>query len=202
VGRKMNIKLLVGCLGAVAILILVSFTNVVGVPSTTSNPVNDSPLFSIRTNNANNENNKVITSGYLGKGINAIPFPLRDNLTAQIQKFIDRIRTMDDNTFNRFVDYAINQIQHKDNLKAINVKELIKELRQLRESSEDINVYKDINDERITYLHNIVPTTDPWFPGCILYILLTFIVVMVVLLFFTLIPTSMMHPECIPHFFA
>jgi len=166
----MKTKLLLGSIGAVVILILVSFTNVVGVQSTSSGSVNESPLFRIRTTRANSENSKdALTSNYLGKGLNALPFPLRDNRTALIQRFVDGIRTMDDDTFNRFVDYAVNQINHKNNLKVVNIKEFIKELRQMRESTQNIIVYKDSDVVRFTILSHYNPV-DCWFPGKLLLI--------------------------------
>jgi hypothetical protein len=165
----MNTKILLGSIGAVIILILVSFTNVIGVQST-SDSVNESPLFRIRTIRATSENSKdALTSNYLGKGNYALPFPLRDNRTALIQRFVDGIRTMDELTFNRFVDFAVNQINHKNNLKVVNIEEFIKELRQIRESTQNIVVNKDSD----VGIWPIFPDWDPvqcWFPGKLLLI--------------------------------
>ncbi|MCJ7698446.1 MAG: hypothetical protein MUO73_08985 [Thermoplasmata archaeon] len=115
-----------------------------------------------------------------------MPFPVIDNRTELIQKVIDRIRTMDDDTFNRFIDYAVNQINHKDNLKDINVKEFIKELRQLRKSTENIRVYKDKNDDNKTYLFKFVPTAC-WVPGCILLYITGVVALLLLLLFWYLL---------------
>jgi len=166
----MKTKLTIVCLGAITILILVSFTNVVGIQSTTSDSINDSPLFSIRTNKAtNNESKRVITSDYLGKGINIFSFPRRDTNVELIQKFIDRIRTMDDDTFYRFIDYAVNQINHKDNLKTVNTDEFRKELRQIRESKQNIIVNNDSDIGEMTIFHYWDPA-QCWFPGKLLLI--------------------------------
>jgi len=164
----MKTKLTIGCLGAIIILILVSFTNVVGVQSTTSGPVNESPLFSFRTQNAiNKKSETILTSDYLGKGINALSFPLRDN-NEGIQKVIERIRTMDDSTFKRFVSNVVNQIKHKDSLKDINIKEFIDGLHQLRESKQNIFIYKDVNDDKRTWFRPNFYPTSCWIPGCII----------------------------------
>jgi len=164
----MNTKILIGSIGVVAILILVSFTNVVGVQSTTSDSISNSPLFNIRTQKAINQGSKtVLTSNYLGKGLNALPFPLRDN-NEGIQKVIERIRTMDDSTFKRFVSNAVNQIKHKDNLKDIDIIEFINGLHQLRESKQNIFIYKDVNDDKRTWFRPNFYPTSCWIPGCII----------------------------------
>jgi len=182
----MKTKILLGSIGAVVILILVSFANVVGVQSTTSGSISNSPLFRVRTQKAINEESKtILTSDYLGKGLNAIQFPLRDNRTALIQRFVDGIRTMDEPTFNRFVDFAVNQINHKNNLKVVNIEEFIKELRQIRESTQNIVVNKDSD----VGIHTIFPDWDPvpcWFPGKLLLICMAILLAPLLFLIFIL----------------
>jgi len=186
---------------AVVLLVLGSLTNVVGYQSVKSTNLSDSPLFSVRTKRAINQvGGDTLTFNYLGKGQYSMPFPVIDNRTELIQKVIDRIRTMDDDTFNRFIDYAINQINHKDNLKDINVKEFIKELRQLRKSTENIRVYKDKNDDNQTYLFNFVPTAC-WFPGCyILYVAFAILALLFVLWFTSTISPTYSISGCCMHF--
>lgn len=168
----MNPKILLSSLGAVAILILVSFTNVVGIQSTTSDSVNDSPLFRIRTNKAINNDNRVITSDYLGKGLNAIQFPLRDNKTVMIQKFIDGIRTMDDDTFYRFIDYAVNQINHNPKLKNINSQGIIAVLYQLKNNQHILPNQNIELDEKANWL----PSSGPNEVICLIENIITFII--------------------------
>ena len=81
----MNKKILIGSIIAVVILVLVSFTSVVGYNSVKSNSVKASPLFSVRTNRAIGEETKVLTCKYIGKGI-TLPFPARDDKTVLTQK--------------------------------------------------------------------------------------------------------------------
>jgi hypothetical protein len=180
---------------AVVLLILVSLTNVVGYQSVQSSGGNDSPLFSVRTKRAINQVNRdAVTFNYLGKGQYSMPFPERDNRTELIQKVIDRIRTMDDDSFNRFIDNAVNQINHKDNLKDISVIELIKRLRQIRKSQQDIRVYKDKNDGNWTYLSNFRPTVC-WFPGCYIIVIVGLFVDILLLELYFLIFTSHISPS-------
>jgi hypothetical protein len=190
---------------SVILLILASLTNVVGYQSIKSDGVNDSPLFSVRTQRATNQQQNTITSQYLGKGRYTIPFPLRDNRTELIRKFIDVVRRMDDATFNRFIDSAVKQLNHKENFKYISVMEFIKEIRQLRESKQNIIPSKDKNDSRLTYLYNFYPTAC-WFPGCLLMFVIGAFLVCVWVLILTIgfayialtQPPSSWGPGCQP----
>ena len=163
----MDKKLLIGVsICAVVLLVLGSLSNVVGYQSVESS-VNDSPLISIRTNKATkNENNRAYTSNYLGKSFRTLSFASRENKTALIQMFVDRIRTMDDNTFNRFIDYTLDQITHKDNFEFVNAEEFIKRMRQIRESTQDFTLYKDSNIDDMTIFRHWIST---WFPGYLLF---------------------------------
>ena len=161
---------------AVVLLVLGSLSNVVGYQSVKSTVISDSPLFSMRTKRAINQASRnTLTSDYLGKGKNNNLLILpRLNETDSLREAISRIQAMDEGTFNRFVEYVVNQINHKDNLKGIDVKELINELRQLRKSTKNIIIYRDTNDEGITYLHNFY-LTYCWVPGCLLIACIVFI---------------------------
>jgi hypothetical protein len=108
----MNTKILIGSIGAVAILILVSFTNVVGVQSTKSGSIYQSPLFSIRTQKAISENTQnKLTTDYLNKGENTLAIPPCNRVNALLQKLIYKIRIMDDETFNRFKSSIISHLE-------------------------------------------------------------------------------------------
>jgi hypothetical protein len=155
------------CLCAIVLLVMGSLSNVVGYQSVKSTTVNDSPLFQTRTQKAINKENNILPSNYLGKDRNTLSFPLRDTNEELIQKYIEKIRTMDEITFNRFINYAVNQIKHKDNLKDINIKEVITGLHQVKDSKQNIIVYKDPKDDRRTYFYNFVPTAC-WIPGCVI----------------------------------
>jgi hypothetical protein len=187
----MKIKVLLGSVGAVVILILVSFTNVVGVQSTTSGTASDSPLFSIRTNKAtNNENNRVFTSEYLGKGLNALPFPLRDNRTALIQKVIEIIEKMDEKAMFAFITMNIARMnignQRKDNSNL----EISTALNQLK-SNRDIltNYINDIKNNNAPKPFTLAGPGCQWRPGGWLIEIVLFVLVLLfynIAQFFTL----------------
>lgn len=118
----MKTKLLLGSISAVVILILVSFTNVVGIQSSTSDSGNDSPLFTIRTQKRINQTSKtVLISDYLGKGLHAIQFPQRDNRTALFLKAIEIIEKMEYKEFNRFQNLILSHVSKDKNIKNIDI---------------------------------------------------------------------------------
>jgi len=122
--NNMNNKTIIGSIIAVAILILVSFTSVVGYNSVESNKIL-SPLFNVRSDRAVNKEGKDITCDYVGKGEESVlSIPKRDNRTALLQRFIDIIIGMDDATFNRFLKFAFNQIQNNNQQEVIEINEV------------------------------------------------------------------------------
>jgi len=165
--------LIVVSLCAVVLLVLGSLSNVVGYQSVKST-MNDSPLFATRTQRAINKENSPLTSDYLGKEYHSLSIPLQDTNTELIQKLVDRIRTMDDITFKRFVSNSINKVKFKDNLQEIDIQVFINGLNQLRESTQNIMVYTDANDDRITWFNNFAPTIC-WLPGCVILSAIIFI---------------------------
>ncbi len=192
---------------AVVLLVLGSLSNVVGyyVLSTRST-VNDSPLFQTRTQRATNQQQNNITSRFLGKGTNVISFSLQDTTTEMIQKLVDRIKAMDDDTFNRFIDNVVNQINHKNSLKDVKINDFIKGLRQIRESTQDIIINEESNDSKMFISHRCGMTIfrywDPvqcWFPGKLLLLgigILLAPIIVLYSLFFCGVETSMFMSSC------
>jgi len=106
----MNNKILVGSIIAVIILVLVSFTGVVGYQTTKSSAIaKTSPLFSVRSNRAIDKDSKDITCDYVGKGeeIN-IQIPKRNTNGNLLIKALNRIKRMDRDTIKRVLDKFMN----------------------------------------------------------------------------------------------
>ena len=102
----MNKKILIGSIIAVAILILVSFTGVVGYQTTKSSTIaKASPLFTVRSSRAIDGESKDLNCDYVGKGEEIVlSIPKRDTHQYLISKLINMIRKMDDKTYDRFVE--------------------------------------------------------------------------------------------------
>lgn len=139
----MNTKILVGSIGAVVILILVSFTNVVGVQSTTSSSKKESPLFNVRLKRAINEGSKdILTSDYLGKGAEIIiSFPPRDNQIYLFQEIIDKIREMNDREFSAFKQIIIRYLIKEKLIQYKNGSRVVYLFNQIEYNTDEINQY-------------------------------------------------------------
>ena len=99
----MNNKILIGSIIAVAILILVSFTSVVGYNSVESD-VKSSPLFNIRSSRAVDKEGKGFTTDYVGKGEESVlSIPKRDISNLYIKEVIEILKDMDDITYNEVI---------------------------------------------------------------------------------------------------
>jgi hypothetical protein len=87
----MRKKFLIGSVIAVVILILVSFTSVVGFQSFNNNPTVNSPLFGLRINRAIGEESKELNCKY-AENDNKLPFPRNDKRTL-FNKIINNLKT-------------------------------------------------------------------------------------------------------------
>ena len=110
----MNKKILWGSIVSVVILVLVSFTSVVGYNNVESD-IQSSPLFNIRSSRAIDGDSGDFSCEYVGMGIATfITFPKRDEKYAIAQKIMDLIDKMD----NDEIEDLLFQIKSKsDGLK-------------------------------------------------------------------------------------
>jgi hypothetical protein len=141
---------------AVVLLVLGSLTNVVGYQSVKSTVVNDSPLFSVRTQRATNQpSGIVLTSDYLGEGTaDFLQFPLRDNKTESLKRAIEIMSKMDAKAFARITALYIQKAKQDKTLKNTTSNEFA----QLKSKLEAMIHPPNTID---------VPTICFWFPGCI-----------------------------------
>ncbi len=180
----MNNKILIGSIIAVVILVLVSFTGVVGYQTTKSTIARASPLFSVRSSRAIDEESKDIASDYVGKGEDSIlSIPKRDDRTALDQKVLETISKMDDKTFKAYLNLIINQIQRNDKYDDVNIKDMITAIHQLRDNPDrtSLNVYKNGNYTWRYEWH----MTYCWLPGCIIISAIWFIL-QIIMIFYVL----------------
>jgi hypothetical protein len=118
---------------AVVLLVLGSLTNVVGYQSVRSTTVNDSPLFSMRTQKATNQQQNIITSKYLGMGKeNLLQFPNRDNKIESLKRVIVLISKMDDKTFAQFMELLIQRIKKEETFSNTKLNEITQVIHQIR----------------------------------------------------------------------
>jgi hypothetical protein len=161
---------------AVVLLVLGSLSNVVGYESVKSTSVNDSPLFTTRTQRATNQQQNILTSQYLGMGKeNLLQFPTKDIKIESLIKAIEFISKMDDETFERFTELVIQQSKQDDSLRDINPNEIKQILNQLKTTS--ITLLNSLMYKNNYQLNStpMIPTIN-WFPGCFLVIFFVFLI--------------------------
>jgi len=129
----MKKKILIGSIIAVVILILVSFSSVVGFQSVKSDPKIESPLFGVRTNRVINDENNVVRSDYIGKGKEIkIHLPKRSNEVISFKKIVKRFQNMDDKSFDKLVNIIINNLRQRADFQNFNNEDIVKSLNQIR----------------------------------------------------------------------
>ena len=177
----MDKKILLGSIIAVVILVLVSFTGVVGYQTTKSSTIaRASPLFTVRSSRAIDEESKDLVCDYVGKGEEfTILLPTRDKYS--IQKFMDFIGRMDDKTFNRFIALVISRLNQDDKIKDVDIQDMINILHRLR--TDELKDYIIGGNENDFYNTNDY-TFGKWFPGCFLLMnLIAWLAIFVVVIF-------------------
>ena len=137
----MNKKILIGSLVAVFILIMVTFTSVVGYRSIESN-VKDSPLFNIRSSRAINEESKDIACNYVGKGeVTNICLPKGNDRTDSVDALINVVKRMDDKSLQRFAYLITYRLKQSDELQQYDSEDIFQSLKQLRDNPEEIQLH-------------------------------------------------------------
>ena len=178
----MENKILLGSIIAVVILVLVSFTGVVGYKTTSSTIARVSPLFSIRSKRAIEKDSKDITCDYVGKG-EAVSFPLPtlNSRNKLIQNGLEIFRGLDEDSFNRFVEVFRNRLHNDKEVE--NIGNLINSLKQLNDTSNELisDILDDYRLENYTIFNRpcSIGVGLVWIPGCIvipLFLLLLIII--------------------------
>ncbi|GAI06021.1 unnamed protein product, partial [marine sediment metagenome] len=174
------------------IIVLVSFTTVVGFQSVKSTSAINSPLFSVRSKRTIDEDSKDLACDYIGKGK---PTPIMttkgDSRTALLQKVANVIKRMDDKTFNCFLDLVTNRLQQKPNVNDETISEIVTLLEQLRNEQvkpENYMMFQKIGSGNgystycVTYCSGTVCPTESG-PLCwvTLYVIMVFILILDIL---------------------
>jgi len=192
----MNKKTLIGSIIAVVLLTLVSFSSVVGYSSVKSDTKIASPLFSIRNNKGD------VSSNYIGKGkaINIL-IPRRNDKTELVEKFVNFIKDMDEQSLDNFANMISNKLESDDtysDVKRNDVKEAVYFISENPELSKNYL----LNGNKDSGFRNYTIDNGPRNIWCIFYyigvfvvtlillILLPFLIIYVVLTGFTVMSSS------------
>ena len=174
---------------AVVLLVLGSLSNVVGYQSVKSTVVNDSPLFATRTQRATNQHLNIITFNYVGDEKNTLIIPPQTSQIEIMQKMIDKIRQMDDNTFHLFTELCIKMIKQEWSFKDTNPNDIVKTLTLIKNQLSSNPIIRQ--EKMQNGWDTTVVTVCYWFPGCWLY---TFFILFPFLIIIKLFPTFICPP--------
>lgn len=179
-GKEMKIKLLLGSIGTVVILILVSFTNVVGLQSQSSESVINSPLFEYRTKKAINDTISIYHYQYITmNNILTIPLSAPDQRVQFVLRFVQSIVQMDDTTFNELLTYSITYLNKDNKIRQTNIAEIITGLKNIRRNPEYI-IHQIAN--QTCAIDNNCNTNQQytidaeWIPGCLLAVIIELLI--------------------------
>ena len=168
---KMKKKILIGSIIAVVILVLVSFTGVVGYQTTKSSTIaKASPLFSVRTSRAVDKESKDIACDYVGKEKGVVIYlPTRPVKAELIDRFSIIFNRMDDKSFGMFVDLIIRHLHQKYDSQEYSEDKIVHTLFQMRGNPDYKNYYivEEKSDPTI-----LISMCNGWEPGCLFYRLL------------------------------
>ena len=168
----MNKKIIIGSLVAVVILILVSFTGVVGYQTTKSSTIaKASPLFTIRCSRAIDEESKDIACDYVGKGeVTNIYLPKGNDRTESVDTLINVIKRMDDKSLQRFACFIKHRLQQTDSTPDFDSKDIFQSLKQLRDNPVSVILYTEKEMDTIYYFTCYCPSIETNTPiKCLLF---------------------------------
>ncbi len=186
----MNKKILIGSILVVVILILVSFTSVVGYNNVESNKIL-SPLFNIRSNRAIDKESKDLTCDYVGKGEEiTISLPQYDK-TDILQKFINLIEGMDETKINEIIFYGINMFHNINNIREGQILKIIQNIKNIREENNQPINLKNSHMETIEIKYNYFTTIPLVY--CFINKLALAIIIIIIIIYCII---SLFYPTC------
>ena len=172
----MKKKILIGSIIAVALLTLVSFSSVVGYQSVKSDIKTNSPLFSVRNSKGD------VSSNYLGKEDEIdILLPKRNDEVVLIERFINIIQKMDEDTFGNFLNKYINHVKQNDEINNAGINE--------EELEEIISLIRITSKEELILNIDELGIKQPMFtfntPLCMAFPVLMWSIVFILLILFS-----------------
>jgi len=165
-------KIIIGSIGAVVLILLTSFTIVIGKQANNGTTTN-SPLFSIRIQKTIKGEQESVTSYYLGRGRESeISIIYRDNRIESLQKIIEKINKMSDAQLAELAGLiGCNKMVNE------NRQQILRLLYQLKNNPDEIKKQLSIIPKDSSHItRSCTPTifydcplpSYQWFPGCVI----------------------------------
>jgi hypothetical protein len=156
----MNKKILIGSIIAVAILVGVSLTSVVGYQSIDSN-FKESPLFNVRSGRAIIKEINDVTCNYFGKGTGKnLDIPDLEIRTNSVGILLDLIKKMDDKTLWKFTYFVASRLTQNNNFQVYSNEDFYLSLKQLRDNPNNVITYSDLQPRQTHYISCYCPDTS------------------------------------------
>ncbi len=157
--------IIIGSIIAVAILIGVSFTSVVGYQSTSRTITEISPLFTVRSSRALDIDSKDLSFNYVGKGeATKIYLPERNDRIESVDNLINFIKRMDDKSLQRFTYLIMYYLHNNEDTQEFYYEEILQSLKELKDNPDIINQYMTEESKVLTNLCNTFYLTGPCMP--------------------------------------
>ena len=147
--ERMNKKILLGCIGAVMIIMSASFTSVIGEQTRNSSEIPNSPLFHIRTLRVtDNQNGEAITTDYIGKGKTiTLSLSTHSNTRLLFRKAIESISKIDEPSFDKFLETAVIKLREHEIVKEEEIPKLVELFHFLRKNPDVVKIYPVVESE-------------------------------------------------------
>ncbi len=182
-----------GSITAVLLIVLASFTSVVGYSSGNTTVVVDSPLFKMRVNTFIHKKDEKLESTHIGENreIHICIHPVKRR-EVQFEKIINYISTLDDENFDKLVRYLEGEISNVNSHSEFDSNEV---LRYIRDNPQILkHMYSKVEGKDAS---PEASTIGNWVPLCllesllrILFAIILFIYIELLLFIDKLIPTS------------
>ncbi|MCK5261240.1 MAG: hypothetical protein KAJ44_03590, partial [Thermoplasmatales archaeon] len=175
----------------------------VGYQTTKSSTIaRASPLFTVRSKRAIDEESKGLTCDYVGKGQGSKIFlPSPDDKITLIRKFIDKIAIMDDKTFRWFLTSILSRINYNDRIKDENFIEVMLSLQYIRYNPEDLIDYlNNINnkpEDKCVLEQQDYTAYGEWKPRCFIELIVDAILTIIVYIFYPFILLISVMRDCL-----
>ena len=130
--------LTIGSIFSIALLTLLPLSSVIGFQNSIYSESREDTLFTIRNKMALKEEYGSISRRYIGKySEKNLPIPDRNTNYEFMNKFVNTIRTMNDESFYELLDWLILQSHQRDSLKRFSIEKITQSLIQLRNNPID-----------------------------------------------------------------
>jgi hypothetical protein len=187
--------LVMGSIVVVCVILLASYSQIIGYAVGESSTRSDSPLFHVRTERAiKNVNANEIIRDYFGRNNSTIlPFPKIDMNTRFVLELLEKVSTRDKKSLQRYIEEVKKYLQ---DIKGIKTEDNIPLFCLLKENLNSSNISKIvdyINQIKTRTMNNQYCSIGyQWFPGCNIYDILAYLAIVLLIIIIRIVTYTFM----------